>query len=56
MLWMLSASCFNISSAEEEMVKEGTSLLAVYDGIVFEVRGLCEAQVYEIFVFVHVLE
>ena len=39
-----------MSSAEDETQKEGTSLLAVYDGIVFEVRGLCTYQVYEIFV------
>ena len=47
---MPSAFCFNMSSAEEETEKEGTSLLAVYDGIVFEVRGLCAYLVYELFV------
>ena len=38
-----------MSSAEDETQKEGTSLLAVYDGIVFEVRGLCAYLVYELF-------
>ena len=41
-----------MSSAEDEAQKEGTSLLAVYDGIVFEVRGVCAYLVYELFVHI----